>query len=328
MEAHMMMSCRSRFFWFALALLAGVVPGMGADYPTKPIQIITQAAAGSGPDVIGRIVADQLGRRLGQQVLIINRPGAGGLIAAQGAVAAEPDGYSLYMPSSSALMVLPETHSKLSFSFDRDFVPIGMIGQTPMLIAVSPNLGALSLAELITLAKSRPGELFFAGNTPGTVPTLTGEMLKQRANIDITFVPYPGSAAALKDIFGGRISIVIESPAALEGAVQGGKLKALAIASEKRISQMPDVPTVAETLPGFRATGWFALMARAGTPDEIVQKISKSLNEALADKELREKFAKLGTEATPMSSEQLHAFVEAEKKTWLPVIRHTVAKVE
>lgn len=318
-----------RLCWSGLlTLFAAVSPAAGADYPVKPVKIITQAAAGSGPDVIGRIVADQLGRQLKQQVLIVNHAGAGGLIAAQTAAAADPDGYTLYMPSGSALMVLPETHPKLSFSFDRDFVPIGMIGQQPMLIAVSSRLGVSTLPELIALAKKRPGELFFAGNTPGTVPTLTGEMLKRRAGIDMTFVSYPGAAAALKDVAGGNISVIVESTAGLLGSITGGTIKLVAVGSEKRMPQFPDVPTAAETLPGFRATGWFALMARRGTPDEVVQKISGELRTALRDKKLRENFAKFGTEATPMSSQELQDFVEAEKKNWAPLVRETLVKAQ
>lgn len=323
-----MLRARRFMLWWlgALPLIAAFSPVWGADYPTKPVKLITQAAAGSGPDVIGRILADQLSRQLGQRVIIVNHPGAGGLIAAQAAAAVEPDGYTLYMASSSALMVLPELHPKLPFSFVRDFVPIGMIGQTPMLIAASAQVGISSLSELIALAKKKPGELFYAGNTPGTVPMLTGEMLGQRAGIDMTFVPYPGAAAALKDIAAGRISVIFESPAALEGAISGGTLKALAVGSEERMPRFPDVPTAAETLPGFRATGWFALMARSGTPDAVVQKLSRELRTALDNKDLREKFAKLGTQATPMTPQELQSFIEAEKKNWLPVIRQSVAK--
>ncbi len=318
-----------RLWWSGiLTLFAAVSPAAGADYPVKPIKIITQAAAGSGPDVIGRIVADQLGRQLRQQVLIINHAGAGGLIAAQTAAAADADGYTLYMPSGSALMVLPETHPKLPFSFDSDFVPIGMIGQQPMLVAVSSRFGVSTLPELIALAKKRPGELLFAGNTPGTVPSLTGEMLKRRAGIDMTFVSYPGAAAALKDVAGGQISVIVESTAGLLGAITGGTVKLVAVGSEGRMTQFPDVPTVAETLPGFRATGWFALMVRRGTPDEAVQKISRELRAALQDKILRENFAKLGTEATPMSPQELHDFVETERKNWIPVVRQTLVKAQ
>jgi tripartite-type tricarboxylate transporter receptor subunit TctC len=190
MEGHMRAGAINTLVGLA-ALVAAVSPSFAAEYPSKPVKIITQAAVGSGPDLIGRIVADQLGRQLGQQVLIINHPGAGGLIAAQAAAATQPDGYTLYMASGSALTVLPETHPNLSINFERDFEPIGMVGEQGMIIAASSHLPVSSLAELIAFAKAHPGELFFAENTQGSVPMLSCEMLKQRAGIDMTFVSYP-----------------------------------------------------------------------------------------------------------------------------------------
>jgi tripartite-type tricarboxylate transporter receptor subunit TctC len=305
----------------SLAILARAPPTLAADYPTKPVQIINQAAPGSGTDVLGRIAAEQLTQRLGQQVLIVNHPGAGGLIAAQAAAAAQPDGYTLYMPSSSALMVLPQTHAHLTFDFHRDFVPIGMIGTQPMLITASPQLGVSTLPELIALAKKEPGKILYAGNSPGTIPALTGNMLEQRAGIDMTFVPYPGFAAGLTDLKGGRISVIFESMSALAGAIQDSSVKLLAVASDQRLPQFPDVPTVAETLPGFQATGWLALLARAGTPDSIVQTLSTALRASLADPGLKKKFADLATLATPMSPEEMQVFIQREEKNWIPVVR-------
>lgn len=311
-----------------LAMLAAAPLALAADYPTKPIQIINQSAAGSGPDVIARILAEQLTRRLGQQVLIIDRPGAGGLIAAQAAAAVEPDGYTLYMPSSSTLMVLPQTHPHLPFDFHRDFVTIGMVGTQPMLITASPKLGVSTLPELISLAKKEPGRILYAGNSPGTIPALTGIMLEQRVGIDMTFVPYPGTAAALTDLNGGRLSVIIESMSALAGAIQGGSVKFLAVAADKRLPQYPDVATAAETLPGFEATGWFVLLARAGTPDSIVQKVSGALRASLADPGLQEQFVKLGTLATPMAPADMETFIAREEKIWIPVVQKAGLTVE
>jgi tripartite-type tricarboxylate transporter receptor subunit TctC len=261
-------------------------------------------------------------------VLIISRPGAGGLVAAQAAAAAEPDGYTLYMPSSSALMVLPQTHRHLPFDFHRDFVAIGMIGTQPLLVAASPSLGVSSLPELIALAKKQPGKILYAGNTPGTLPALTGVMLEQRAGIEMTFVPYPGYAAGLTDLKGGRISVIFESMSALAPAVQDSSVKLLAVASEQRLPQLPDVPTVAETLPGFVATGWLALLARAGTPDAIVQTLATALRDSLADPELKKKFADLATLPTPMSPDEMQAFIAHEEKNWIPVVQKAGLAVE
>jgi tripartite-type tricarboxylate transporter receptor subunit TctC len=310
------------------AMLAAAPHASAADYPTKPVQIINQAAPGSGTDVLGRIVAEQLAQRLGQQVVIVSRPGAGGLIAAQAAAAAEPDGYTLYMPSSSALMVLPQTHKHLPFDFHRDFVSIGMIGTQPLLVAVSPKLGVSTLPELIALAKKEPGKILYAGNTPGTLPALTGEMLKQRAGIDMTFVPYPGFAAGLTDLKGGRISVIFESLSALAPAVQDGSVKLLAVASEQRLPQFPDAPTVAETLPGFVATGWLAFLARARTPDSIVQSLSTALRASLGDPELKKKFADLATLPAPMSPAEMQSFIAQEEKNWIPVVQKAGLTVE
>jgi tripartite-type tricarboxylate transporter receptor subunit TctC len=311
-----------------MAMLAATPRALAADYPTKPVQIINQAAPGSGTDVLGRIVAEQLTKRLGQQVLIISRPGAGGLVAAQAAAAAEPDGYTLYMPSSSALMVLPQTHRDLPFDFHRDFVAIGMIGTQSLLVAASPSLGVSSLPELIALAKKQPGKILYAGNTPGTLPALTGVMLEQRAGIEMTFVPYPGYAAGLTDLKGGRISVIFESMSALAPAVQDGSVKLLAVASEQRLPQFPDVPTVAETLPGFVATGWLALLARTGTPDAILQTLATALRDSLAYPELKKKFADLATLPTPMSPDEMQAFIAHEEKNWIPVVQKAGLAVE
>jgi tripartite-type tricarboxylate transporter receptor subunit TctC len=176
-------------------------------------------------------------------------------------------------------------------------------------------------AGIDALAKMETGKILYAGNTPGTLPALTGEMLRQRAGIDITFVPYPGFAAGLTDLKGGRISVIIESLSALAGAIQDGSVKLLAVASDQRLQQFPDVATVAETLPGFQATGWLALLARAGTPDSIVQTLSSALRESLADPGLKTKFAELATLATPMSPAEMQVFIQREEKNWIPVIQ-------
>src|SRR5438874_8019167 len=200
-------------------------------YPSRYVSIIIQTAAGSGPDVIARIVADGLIQSWGQQVAIINRNGAAGVIAAQAAAAAQPDGYTLYMPTSTALVILPETQPKLPVNFERDFVPIGLVSQSPMMLAVSSALGVDKLARFIALAKQRPGEIFYAANNRGSFPHLAGEFFRVRAGIELTFVPYPGAAAGLKDVMGGTLPMIIEGPSALAGALQAGAIKALAVTS-------------------------------------------------------------------------------------------------
>src|SRR5436309_7470122 len=262
-----MQTPRRRLCISVLLLVCGVAgyAAQAEDYPTRSVKLITQGAAASGPDVVARIVAEPLGRLWGQQVVILNHPGAGGSVAARQAASAAADGYTLYMPATSAFIVMPEMFPNLPFHLDRDFVRIGFVAEQPMVIAVAPSLGVNSLQDLIALAKARPGQILYAANARGTLPHLTAERFRNEAGIELRFVPYAGAAAGLQDLVGGRISMIVESLGPFLGAIQGGSLKALAVASAQRLPNFPDLPTVGETIPGFIATGWFPLLAPAGT---------------------------------------------------------------
>jgi len=290
-------------------------------YPARSVKLVTQGAAGSGPDVIARIVTDHLGRLWGQQIVIINQPGAGGSAAARMAASAAPDGYTLYMAATSTFLVMPEIFPNLPVDLDRDFARIGFIGEQPMLIGAAPSLGVASLPELVALSKKRPGELLYASNARGTFPHLTVERLRKETGADLTFVPYPGAAAGLQDLMGGRISMIVESIGALLGAIQGGSIKALAVASSKRLSRFSDLPTVSETIPGFTAMGWFALLAPTGTPERIVRQVNQDLLTVLELPELRKSFEDLGTFVRPMSPAETTQFIHDEQAVWRPVIR-------
>jgi tripartite-type tricarboxylate transporter receptor subunit TctC len=294
---------------------------VGSEYPTRPVSVIGQTAPGSGPDVILRILGDRLSRTWGQQVVVFNRPGAAGLLAAQAAAAAQPDGYSLYMPTSTAIVILPETNPRMTVDFVRDFMPIGLVGETPMAIAISAKLGIASLADLIAAAKARPGEFLYAANNRGSVPHLAGAYLTQKAQISMTFVPYTGAPAALQDVLGGRVPIIVESVSALTGAVQDGSIRLLAVTSSGRLSAYPDVPTVAETIPGFMVSVWFAMLAPIGTPEAIVQKVAADLRVALGDPEVKQKFEALGVYARTMSPADTAHFMRREREYWKQVIK-------
>jgi tripartite-type tricarboxylate transporter receptor subunit TctC len=305
-------------------LLVGAVAGFAAhaqDYPTRSVKLITQGAAGSGPDVVARIVAEPLGRLWGQQVVILNHPGAGGSVAARQAALAAADGYTLYMPATSAFIVMPEMFPNLPFDLDRDFVRIGFIAEQPMLIAVAPSLGVNSLADLIALAKARPGQILYAANARGTLPHLTAERFAKEAGIELRFVPYAGAAAGLQDLVGGRIAMIVESLGPFLGAIQGGSLKVLAVASAQRLPNFPDLPTVGETIPGFIATGWFPLLAPAGTPDGIVRKVGEDLRAVLDQPAVRQRLADLGTFARPMSPAETTEFIRREQELWRSVVK-------
>jgi tripartite-type tricarboxylate transporter receptor subunit TctC len=298
-----------------------VSPVKAEPYPSRPVSIIVQTAPGSGPDVIARIVADRLTHIWGHQVTIINRNGAAGLVAAQAAAAAQPDGYTLYMPTSTALVVLPEMHAKVPVDFERDFAPVGLISQSPMIIAVSPALGVETLEQFIALARKRPGDILYAANNHGSFPHLAGEFFRSRAGLQLTFVPYPGAAAGLNDLMGGRISMIIEGPSALAGALQAGSIKALAVTSTTRLPNFPGLPTVAETLPDFSVVAWFALLARTGTPEPILRKLSHDLQSVLEQPAIKDRFETLGVYPRPSTPAEAAEFIRSERRLWKPVIK-------
>jgi tripartite-type tricarboxylate transporter receptor subunit TctC len=305
----------------ALIAVASAASVRAQTYPERPIKLVTQGAAGSGPDVIARIITDHLGRLWRQQIVIINQPGAGGSAAARMAAAAAPDGYTLYMAATSTFLVMPEIFPNLPVDLDRDFVRIGFVGEQPMILGIAPSLAASTLPQLVTLSKAKPGEILYAANSRGTFPYLTVERLRKETGADLTFVPYPGVAAGLQDLMGGRISMIVEGISALAGAMQSGSIKVLAVASGKRLAQFPDLPTVSETVPGLEAMGWFALLAPAGTPDPIVRQVNKDLGTVLDLPELRKSFQDLGTFVRPMSPEQVTQFIHNEQTTWRPIVR-------
>jgi tripartite-type tricarboxylate transporter receptor subunit TctC len=296
----------------------------GEAYPSKPVKIITQAPAGNGPDVIARVVADRLSKLWGQQALIINRPGAGGLLAAQAAVAAEPDGYTLYQAITSSLLILPVTQ-RLPFDMQRDLVPIGFMGEQPFLIAAAPSLGVSTLKELIALARQQPGKILAASAARSTMPHLAAELFCARAGVDITLVPYPSTSQGLQDLMGGRISVIFESLAGLKGSVEAGTLKPLAVTSTVRLPNLPDVPTVAESIPRYAAGGWFAVMAPIHTPNAIVRKVNHDLTIVLTEPELKLRFETLGTYARPMSPVDTAQFIQTEQEIWHPLARKFIA---
>jgi tripartite-type tricarboxylate transporter receptor subunit TctC len=300
-------------------LSAAITPAWPETYPARSVKLVTQGAAGSGPDVVARLVTDQVARMWGQQIAIFNHPGAGGSAAARVAAAAAPDGYTLYLAATSTFIVMHEMFPNLPFNIDRDFTRIGLMGELPMMLAVSPSLGVNTLAELIALSKTRP--ILYAGNARGTFANLTVERLRQETGADFSFIPYPGAAAALQDLIGGRISMMCEAPSAFLGPVQTGSVKLLAVASPKRLPNFPDVPTIAETVPGFSAMAWMALLAPAGTPEPIIRKVNADFNHVYALPEIVQRLREIGTYTRPLSPAETAEFISSEQRVWIPVVR-------
>jgi len=291
-------------------------------YPEKPVTIISDASAGASPDVTTRFIADGLGKLWGQQLIVINRPGANGSIAARAAAEAAPDGYTLFMPSLSTFVALSNVAPNVPLKLPRDFATIGFAADQPMFIAVNPALGITSLQQLIERAKSQPNTITIATTGVGRLTHLTGELLQSRADIKLVTIPYTtGLASAISDVGSGRVSVIIEGYAAIIGAAKAGQVKLIAVASQQRLSEFPDLPTVAETVPGFSASGWQVLLAPNGTPQPVIKKVSEDLARVESDAELQKKLAAMGTYPRPLTPEQALDFVNAEQTKWAPALQ-------
>ena len=316
-----------------LALLAAAWPiGQAAlaqdAYPSRFVRVITSTGTGSGADILTRILADYLSREWGQQVVVENVPAGGGLVAAQQVTSAAPDGYALLSASASSFTVLPIRQERAPTVIGRDLRPISYFGDQPFIIGVHPGLGVGSIRELVDLAKREPDKVLFAGSASGTLPHMTGELLKLRSAAPYRYVPYRSSAEGLKDLLAGQINMVVDGLAALEGTIKSGHVKALAVTSAKRIPTRPDLPTVAETIPGFLSVGWASLMGPMGMPDTIVDKINRTLVSTMEKPEVRSRLEELGVFPVPMTPTELGAFVKSEQEQWWPLIRQILAQPE
>ncbi len=290
------------------------------------MKIISSVGAGGGPDVLTRIVADQLTQIWGQQVVVLNQPGGAGGVAIRALASSPADGHTLYMSLASNYVALPELRTNFPEDVAREMVPVGFVGAHPMVIAARHDLGVKTLPEFIALAKQRKGELNVASGNRGSILHLTGEWLRNAAGIDVVLVHYASAPTAIADVMGGRMHAMIDSMTAMRSAVDSGTLKPLAIATKDRQPSYPDLPTFAATIPGLEAMGWLALVAPPGTPAPVAKKISDDLRTALGRDELKKRFHDLGTEINPTTPEELRTFIREQIELWQPVIAKT-AKV-
>jgi tripartite-type tricarboxylate transporter receptor subunit TctC len=309
------------------SLAAFTAHAQDAAYPTRPVTVISDAAPGAGPDIVIRTIGARLTKLWGQQVVVVNHPGANGSIAARAAADAAHDGYALYAPALSAFIALPTVAPNLPVKLPHDFLPIGFAAEQPMFVAVSPTLGVSSLPQLIALARKEPGKISIASTGIGHITNLTGILLQERAGIRLLSVPYThGPASAIGDVASGRVSLIIENYAGIIGAVKAGQVKLIAVASAERLPEFPDLRTMAEALPGFTATGWSMFAAPVGTPAPIITKVSADLTKVESDSDLRRKFAALGVYTRVMTPAQVLAFVVEQQKTFLPLLQKINAK--
>lgn len=301
--------------FFALSLAA---PSAAQNAPTRPLRMIVTEPAGSAPDLAARVIGERLSRALGQPVRVENRAGDDGV---QVAASARPDGTTWLFAPAPVLVIFPYTTDLVPYSPEDDFAGVAMVGSIPFVVVANPHLNVKSLQDLITLAHEAPGRLAYASPGLRTLPGILGEMLRRRAGLNLMLVPYPG-AQSVQDTVAGRTHIALEGVAAIATPVQRGQLRALAVSSAKRLPELQDVPTFAETLPGFEFHAWYALVAPSGTPPAVIQRLNIETNRALFDPEVEPRLNLLGIypEGTPGPA-QVDAFFESEREFWRKTVR-------
>lgn len=312
----------------SLSILAGAGNAAAADYPGKPVRLLVGYSAGGATDVIARLVAQKLSTQMGQQFIVENKPGANGNIAAELVARAVPDGLTLYVAAINNT-INASLYNNLSFNFERDFAPVSLIATVPNILVVHPSVPAKNVKEFIEFAKKKPGEINFASSGSGSSIHMSGELFKMMTGVDMLHVPYKGSAPAVTDLLGGRVQAMFDNaPSALPN-VQNGRLRALAITSAKRSEALPDLPTMIEAgLPGYEVNSWFALVAPANTPREIVARLNEEVNKALRNPDVRASLAKLGADPSGSTPEQLRTFISSETARWAKVVKTSGAKVD
>ena len=303
--------------------------GAAATYPSKPVRIVVGFAPGGGADIVGRIIAQRLTEAFGHSFVVENRPGASATIATDYVMRSAPDGYTLLVGVPTAHSVMPVLSRRLNYDVLRDFAPIGMIGTTPLLLAVHPSLPIRSVADLVRVAKARPGQLTFGAGGIGTPPHMAAELFKQRAGVDMLLVPYQGEAPAIVDLVGGQISLIFANISAVLQQVRAGKLRGIAVTALQRVPTAMDFPTVAEAgMPGFAVESWYGLLTPTGTPAEIIAKLNHAVVRAFEPQDVRDRLVTQGIFVQTSTPEQLAAYMKAEIAKWAQVVKEAGLKMD
>lgn len=302
-------------------------------YPSRPIVMLVPQAAGGTNDIVGRLVSQKLGEVLGSSVVVENRPGAGGNIGTQAAAKSAKDGYTLLMTISSSQAINPALYKNPGFDPVKDFRPVSLIGAVPNVLLVNPSFAAKSVAELLALAKAQPAQYQYASAGNGTLNHLLGEMLNSMAGVSLQHVPYKGVAPALNDVLGGQLPMLFASLPSSLAHIKAGKLRALAVSGATRSSVLPDVPTLAETLPGYNGTLWIGIFAPAGVPPDVFARLQDGMAKALASKDLRAKLEQQGVELAgtperPVTPEQFAALLADDIAKWARIVKSSGASVD
>jgi tripartite-type tricarboxylate transporter receptor subunit TctC len=309
-----------RLLLLCALISCGVAGAAADDFPSRPLRLIVPFAAGGAVDTVARVLTNPLAARLGQPVVIYNRGGAGGSIGMEEAAKSAPDGYTLLL-DHSGLTYMPGLHRELPFDPVKDFAGIVTVVSGLYVLAVNPKLPVRSVAELIAYAKANPGKLTYGSAGVGTSLHLAGEFFKREAGVDIVHVPYKGAALAVTDLAGGQIEMMFGPAVNILPLAQAGKIRALAVTTAKRSTLAPDLPTVAETLPGFEVVGWYGLAAPAGTPKDVVAKLNAETNQALQSPDLIAQYRQLGYEPIGDTPEEAGARIKLDTAHWTKIIR-------
>jgi tripartite-type tricarboxylate transporter receptor subunit TctC len=314
----------------ALAALALAGSGAGADeYPSRPITLIVPYPAGGGVDQMARIVAERVGAALKQQIVVENRGGGGGNIGTRAVARSAPDGYTLLLGHTGTISINPSLYANPGYDPRRDFAPVGLIASMPLAIIAHPSFPARTVGDLIALAKASPGKLDIGSSAVGTGSYVCAELFKTMAGVEMTIVPYKGTAPALSDLLGGHVPVLFSVIPPAVGNIRAGTLRAIAVTSAVRTGVMPDVPTVAESgLPGFEAVLRYGLLAPAGTPRPIIERLNRELRAAIETADVRERIAADGGDPLVSTPEEYAADIDREEAKWSAIVKASGARVE
>ena len=311
----------------AVSLFAAAeAPGQG--YPTRSIRIVAPSTPGDAPDVIARLVAERLSAALGQQVVVENRPGAGGVVGSEIVAKSAPDGYTLIMGNAGSHGINAAVYSKLPYDILKDFAPVSQIAIAPNIFVVNPGLPVTTIPEFIAYAKARPGQLSYASGGNGSSSHMSMELLKSMAGIDVVHVPYKGSTPALTDVISGQDAVMsVNMPPAVPH-VKSGRLRALAVTTRSRTPSMPDLPTVAESLPGYETVAWFGVLAPAGTPKDVVNRLSMEIAKIARSPDMRERLEGMGAEPVGSTPEEFGAVMARDIAKWTALAKSVGIKID
>jgi len=307
----------------------GLAQGGAATFPDKPIRLVVGVPPGGSTDLIARIVGDQLGRQLGQPVVIENRGGAAGNIGAEVVAKAPPDGYTLFLAPIGTVAINPSLYANMPFDPIRDFAPVSQLTSLPMVMLLHPSIKATTVQEFVAYARANPDKVNFASGGSGTGTHLAGELFKLRTGIEMTHVPYKGNGPAMTDLLAGRVVVMFDQISTGLPQLQSGKLRALGVTTAKRSPAAPDIPTLAEAgLPGFDMTTWHGIVAPAGTPPAVIAKLNAEVVKALNTQEVRDKFKQNGIDPVSSTPEQFGNLIQSEITRWREVVKASGAKAD